>query len=233
MRNILITREKSQFEEIRDLFLQHGLNPIPFPVIKFSELDFSFDQWEFDYVVFTSSNGVRFFFSKYRITKPKIIAVGQKTRQSLESLGYREIIVPLQQSSEGILNYILENSDTFKGKKVALIRALEGMNTLIDKKPPWLDIKLVAVYKTEYNTPENLDRVKSMLKNREIEVVVFSSPSSVDGFLRVVPQRELLEEVKVAVIGKTTLSKALKEGLKVDIKPREPNFEAIVKEILS
>lgn len=232
MKNILITRERDQFEKVKELFLSKGLNPIPFPVIKFTEEEFSFEEDNFDYLIFTSTNGVKFFFRKYTLKKAKIVAVGEKTKRAIESLGYRDILVPEDYSSEGLLRYITDRRCMFEGKRFGLVRAVEGINTLLDKRPDWLNIKLITVYRTELNIPENLDAVQRMLRDGQIDIVVFSSPSSVEGFLKLIPQQSILENLKIAVIGKTTQQKVEEKGLKVKIKPEKPMFESLIEDII-
>lgn len=232
MRKVLITREISQFSEIEGLFISHNLQPVPFPVIKFSPVEFEFDENRFDYIIFTSSNGVRFFLGRYRPLKPKIIAVGEKTAKVLREEGYTNIIIPSDYSSEGVLNYIKQHQEDFIGSKIGLVRAVEGMDTLINNKPNYVQIELIKVYKTDYNIPDNKDEVRHLLERADIDFVVFSSPSTVEGFLYVFPDGlSLLGKVKVAVIGKTTKTAAERKGIKVDFIPQKYTFENLAAQL--
>lgn len=232
MKRVLITREINQFEEIKQLFTSNNLEPIPFPVIKFSPVDFDFDENVFDYIIFTSSNGVKFFLSRFRPIKPKIIAVGEKTAKTLKKEGYTDVILPTDYSSEGVLKYIQENQKIFKDKKFALVRAVEGIDTLVKQKPDFIQLELIKVYKTDYNMPDDKDDVRQMLEKGDIDFVVFSSPSTVEGFLRLFPDYvDLLNKTKVAVIGKTTKNSVETKGIKVDVIPNKHTFEELVKEI--
>lgn len=228
MKKVLITREANQFNEIKELFISHNLYPISFPVIKFSPVEFEFDESRFDYLIFTSSNGVKFFFNRYRPVKPKIIAVGEKTAKVLREEGYTDIIIPPEYSSEGVLNYISQHQEEFIGSRVGLVRAVEGMDTLISKKPEYIQVELIKVYKTEYNIPQNKDEIRHLLEKTEIDFVVFSSPSTVEGFLNIFPDGvDLLKKVVVGVIGKTTRMAAEEKGIKVDIIPSRYTFEEL------
>lgn len=226
MKKVLITREIGQFNEIKDMFLSYNLQPIPFPVISFSPVEFEFDENRFDYLVFTSSNGVKFFLDRYKPTKPKIIAVGKKTAEVLKERGYTDLIIPREYSSEGVLDYISQHQEDFADSRIGLVRAVEGMDTLITKKPEYVQVELIKVYRTDYSIPENKDEIRHLLERAEIDFVVFSSPSTVEGFLNVFPDGvNLLEKVKVAVIGKTTKTATQSKGIKVDLVPSKYTFE--------
>lgn len=232
MKKVLITREKSQFNQVRDIFSKYGIEAIPFPVIRFENVDFQFNQNDFDYIIFTSSNGVKFFHKKYYLKDIDIIAVGEKTANLLKEIGYKSIIVPQEHSAEGILKHIIQNADMFYGKRLALIRAVEGVDTLIKHKPEYVEIVVVPVYKTMINIPENKQNVELMLRDGEIDFVVFSSPSTVENFLNIFQQnREIFKNTKVCVIGKTTLKKASDKGIKVSIVAEKPSFEDIAQKI--
>lgn len=232
MKKVLITREESQFYQVKDTFSKYGLEAMPFPVIKFEGVDFEFNKDYFDYLIFTSSNGVEFFHKKYCAKDKKVIAVGEKTAKSLSELGYTDIIIPSKQSAEGILEYILENKETFYGKRLALIRAVEGVDTLIKYKPEYTEIVLVAVYRTVINVPQNIEKTKAMLKNGEIDFVVFSSPSTIENFLKIFHNdADILKNTNICVMGKTTLKKAQEKGIKATIVLEKPSFDNMAKEI--
>jgi len=229
VKNIIITRAKEQFEEIKDLFLKNGLNPIPFPTIKITPMDFSINE-DFDIYIFTSANAVKFFHQKMPIIKNKmIIAVGSKTAEKLRELGYKDIIIPDLFSEEGVLEYIKKNN--LEDKKIALIRALEGINTLTENIK---NIKLIPVYQTSLNKPENANQIKDMILNSKIDYILFTSPSTIDGFFYTFENEsiDLLKKVKIAVIGKTTEKALNQKGLKADIIPEKYTIEEVIKKII-
>lgn len=232
MKKVLITREESQFNQVRDIFSKYSIEAIPFPVIRFENIDFQFNQNDFDYIIFTSSNGVKFFHKKHFLKDIDIIAVGEKTADLLKEIGYKSVIVPSEHSAEGILKHIVQNADLFYGKRFALIRAAKGVDTLIKHKPEYVEIVVIPVYKTTINIPENKQNVELMLRNGEVDFVVFSSPSTVENFLDIFQHdREIFKNTKVCVIGKTTLKKATDKGIRVSIVAEKPSFEHIAQEI--
>ncbi len=232
MKNILITREKNQFEEVKELFEKEGFNPISFPTIKFEEIENNIDIDEYDYLIFTSKNAVIFFLKKYRnINNKKIVAVGEKTAKVLEGYGFKDIIVPENYSGEGVLELLKKHESEFINKKIGVVRALEGNDNLLKQKT--FKIDLIPVYKTDYNIPENIDTVKNMFENNLIYAVIFSSPSTFEGFLKIFKEesKNLLSKTKVIAIGKTTENFIISKGFNVDFSPKKYTFEEIVKNL--
>ncbi|WP_299237578.1 uroporphyrinogen-III synthase [Sulfurihydrogenibium sp.] len=231
MKNIIITREASGFEEVKDLFINAGFNPISFPLIRFEPVEIkNFNLEDYEYLIFTSKNAVRYFFSQIPKIDKKIIAVGEKTAKYLENLGYKDIIVPEVYSAEGLKVYFEKNIDTFKDKKMALIRASEGMDTLLNSN---FKIDLIPVYETKLNVPENVDNIKSLIEDEKIYAIAFSSPSTFKGFLNIFKEesKKLLDKMLTVAIGKTTKNFIESQGFKVDVVPDKFTFEEIVKKL--
>lgn len=232
MKNIIITRERSGFEEVKDVFLQAGFNPICFPLIRFEPVEIKNPNIieEYEYLIFTSKNAVKYFFHQIPKINKKIIAVGEKTAEYLQKLGYKDIIIPKTYSAEGVKEYIEENIKEFADKKIALIRALEGMDTLLNSN---FKIDVIAVYKTQLNIPENVYEIKLLIEDGKIYAIVFSSPSTFKGFLNIFKEKSasLLKKMKVVAIGKTTKNFIENQGFKVDIMPDKFTFEEIIKKL--
>ena len=117
-KNIVITRAEEQSGDFFDLLSSYGANVIEFPTIEtippksWKEVDKAIrDIKKFNYVIFTSVNGVKYFFSRIRKNKldsriffdKKIIAIGEKTGSELESYGLVPDIMPRNYTAEGIL----------------------------------------------------------------------------------------------------------------------------------
>lgn len=234
MKNVLITREKEQFEEVKKLFEKEGFNPISFPTIKFEKIPLEgFNEREFDFLIFTSKNAVKIFLQQVALSKSKpIIAVGSKTAKFLVENGFENVEIPDTFSSEGLKDYLYENIERFKNKKFALVRALEGSEVLLNQSE--FEVKLIPVYKTVFNKPENIEEVEKMLKDKKIDAVVFSSPSTFKGFINVFgldKTREFLEYPLVCAIGSVTEQEIKSQGIKVNIVPEKFTFEGILEEL--
>ncbi|WP_297887189.1 uroporphyrinogen-III synthase [Sulfurihydrogenibium sp.] len=238
MKNVLITREKEQFKQVEGTFKKEGFNPISFPTIKFESIQLNnFNEKDYDYLIFTSKNAVDFFLSQISIDKSKpLLAVGSKTATYLKEKGFLNVEIPEIFSGEGLKEFLNKNLDRFKGKTFALIRALEGSDVLLKESGNDFIVKLVPVYKTVFNVPDNVKDIESMFLNKQIYAVVFSSPSTFKGFVNIFSvekSKDFLKDTIVCVIGSTTAKALQKEGFKVDIVPDIFTFEEITKRLKS
>ncbi len=238
MKKVLITREKGESEKFAEKIKKYGLEAVVFPTIKTVPLDFPLeDIYNYDVFVFTSKNAIKYFFMKVKpetLREKIIIAVGEKTKANLEKIGFKDVIVPDVFSSEGLSDFFLKNIDFFVDKKILIPRAKKGMNTLIDNLVNKVkEIRVIPVYETILNIPENKEKVKDLFEKKEIDFVVFTSPSTFRNFLAIFKEkgREYLKEVCITVIGSTTKKAVEKEGLSVCIVPEKFTVDEIIREI--
>ena len=231
MKKVLITTNRyKEFEKFLD---KNEYQIIPFPTIKTIPLEFEIESvHNYDFILFTSVNAVKFFFDKVKpeeLKDKKIIAVGEKTAQKLKELGFDNVLIPEEFRAEGILKLIEENWNEFKNKSILIPRAKKGRELLSEHfKDKNIKIDVLPIYETIINIPENRKEVGKMLKNKKIETVIFTSPSTFENFLKIF-DKQLLKNVKIAVIGKTTQNAIEKEGLKVDFVPKKFSFEELAK----
>ena len=117
-KGVVITRPEKQADDLAQLLIKEGANPIHFPTIKivpppdWRDLDAAIKNLEdYDWLIFTSANGVAFFFERLFAKKKdirdlkgiKICCIGPATAQQVENKGIRVDLVPEKFISEGIL----------------------------------------------------------------------------------------------------------------------------------
>jgi uroporphyrinogen III methyltransferase/synthase len=97
-------------------------------------------------------------------------------------------------------------------------------------------VDVVPAYQTvkpDYNT----DRVREMLEKGHIDMVTFTSSSTVTNFVEMFEDdtqklKEWMERVAVACIGPITAKTAQEKGLSVDLVPPEYTIEALTDSIV-
>jgi uroporphyrinogen-III synthase len=90
-------------------------------------------------------------------------------------------------------------------------------------------VTVVPAYRTAI-AGDGADRVRALLESRGIDVVTFTSPSTVRGFLEILAAadpRRLLEGVVVAAIGPITAAAAAEQGVQVSVVPHEYTVPAL------
>jgi len=78
-------------------------------------------------------------------------------------------------------------------------------------------------------------QLSTLFKDSSIDMITFTSPSTVDNFLALLKGRSIFKEIleaKVACIGPITAQRAAEKGLKVDIVPDEYMVDALTKAII-
>jgi len=257
---ILITREHSGgFEPLEEL----GAEIIEFPTIKivppldWSALDRAIDKIDsYNWLIFTSANGVNFFFKRFfeldrdirDLKGLKICAIGAKTASEIKKYGIKVDVIPQEFNAEGLLTTLVQksggknnpepgtrNSKPLKGVRFLLPRAEVAREVLPEKiKEFGGEIDVAIVYRAV--KPETLGkRLKRFLREGKISIATFTSAATFHNFLEIVGEdaKSLLKEVAIAVIGPVTRKAVEKAGLSVDIIPREATIEAMAREIIN
>lgn len=154
---VTLTRERSQAEPLRQQLEQLGADVRVCPLLHFERPDDP-GPWRaalanlraYDWLVFTSANGVRFFFEKGvpdDAPLPRVACIGPATRKAVEEKGLAVELVAAESVAEGLLAEF--DRYPIAGKRILLARAQEARNLLPDglrERGALVDV--VAVYKT-------------------------------------------------------------------------------------
>ncbi len=229
MKILLVADKSRNFENSKSVIF--------FPTIKTVPLEFNLpDIKEFDTLIFTSQKAVNFFFKKINPGKLKektFITVGEKTASLLKRNGFKKIIIPEENTAEGIVNLLLKDIEKFKNKKILFPRSKHGRREIIDILNGKLDITPVDVYETKMNIPENKDEVEELLKQKQIDTLIFTSPLTFKNFVKIFGDRteELLKGKRLVTIGKTTTKTVEDYGFSVFFQPKKADISNLIKEL--
>jgi uroporphyrinogen III methyltransferase/synthase len=243
-RRILVTRSREQASGLSNHLRALGAHPIEVPTIKLMEPD----DWgevdkallrldNYDWILFTSPNGVRCFLQRIRqkggdvrdLKGIRIAAIGPGTAQTIEALGVRVDFVPGEYRAEALAAAF--SRDDVKGKKFLLPRAEVARDIL----PQVLSegggsVDVVSVYRTEIPDQER-SRIRDLLAQRRVDVITFTSSSTVNNFVALVGKEDIsvrLEGIRVACIGPITARTAEEKGIKSHILPKEYSIPGLV-----
>ncbi len=246
-KRILVTRAQHQIPEFRVLLEEQGASMIELPMIairplRLNEFRQKIEKASYDWVIFTSTNGVEQFLNRLRelemdirvLKKARLCAIGPKTGDRLKAAHLRVDLVPEREfRAEGILQ-VFNRWGSVLDKKILLIRAEEGRDVLPDGlRDLGAEVEQISIYHTEpVKHPTSVVRqVKKELSQGKIHAVTFTSPSSVNSFVRSFG-KEILKKTKVASLGPVT-SAALKEaGVKVQIEASPYTIEELTEALV-
>jgi uroporphyrinogen III methyltransferase/synthase len=246
-KKILITRPVEQAKGFIKALKVQGAQPISFPTIRiisprgWSKVDKAIENLSgYDTLIFTSVNGVKFFFQRLNekgknigpLKKLKMVAIGPKTAAAIERRHLRIYIVPQKFQAESIVEALEKTGIT--GKRFLLPRAEKARDVLpkeIRKRGGHIDV--VTVYRTGKGEG-NIQEVKELFRKKLIDVITFTSSSTVKNFVELLAEKNISKMIKdsvVASIGPVTAATALSLGIKTDIMPPKYTVPGLVKAI--
>lgn len=249
-KRVVITRAKEQAESFSRRLKAFGAQVIEFPTIKFappedwSKVDRAISSLShYDWLIFTSVNGVRFFFARLEekglnfslLKKISIAAIGPATAKEIEKKKLEVSYIPKNYVAESIVEGFKKYD--LSGKRALLPRAEKARELIPEKlREEGMEVDVVTVYRT---LPErrNAFEMARMIKNGEVDLITFTSSSTVRNFVEVLKEKldlkNSLSQVKIACIGPVTAKTARELGLRVDILAEEFTIDGLIKSILN
>ena len=197
----------------------------------------------YDGLIFTSTNGVEYFFKRMEDgkTSPQdlkskmIFAVGEKTKQAIEQHGLKVTAVP-EKFTAFDLQILLEHED-ISGKTFLFPRGNLGDDQLSGNlRILGASVDSVIVYQTAKPKAETVENIRELIFNHKIDAITFTSPSTFKNFASLFSTQELHQlatHTKLAAIGPVT-AKAIEDGgLEADIIAKNSSVESLVEAICS
>ncbi len=249
-KTIVVTRSREQASELTARLEELGAGIIETPVIKIIPADKG-DSFEkivkqiagYDWIIFTSVNGVEHFFSHlYKkgldaraLSSAKICAIGPATAERLISFGIRADLLPEKYVSSDITRALDERGE-IAGKTFLLPRAdiapREISSTLLSKGARLVDD--IAIYRTVEEDLSDMPGQLELLKQLKFDLVTFTSSSTVQNFDRILKKAGVEEKtgIRCAAIGPVTAGKARELGYSVEISADEHTIEGLIESIL-
>jgi len=245
--SVVVTRASADLENLKRLLCQNGFRMVALPMIetKVVRLDSTaldqitrLSKGDFDWLVFTSANGVKYFSMLLREqlgqlpVKLRVAVQGRKTRAVFEKAFGREVdLRPQTALSDALLNELVERG--VRGMHILLVTPREGRNTLLALTDHGANLERLCVYETipVKPTAEMLNEFFELELSKT--VVSFYSPSAVSNFFSVFKDRSMeLGKLRFASIGQVT-SAAIKEaGYQAYVEAKDASDQALVQALV-
>lgn len=243
-RRIAVTRTRKQagalVNQLRDL----GADAYELPTIRIEPpkerrqfFELVGDAHTYDWLVFTSPNGVDAFFEAfYSIFKDarsiggvRIAAIGPATAERVRHYRFEVDLQPEKYVAEEIVTAFAEQT-TVENLKILLARAENAREVLADELTKRGAIVDEAVaYRTVAETADVSGGI-ARFRNEGADIVTFTSSSTVENFLAL--QLPLPANLKTASIGPVTSATMRKNALDVDIEAAVHDIPGLVDAIL-
>lgn len=193
---------------------------------------------EYHWLIFTSTNGVRFFFHRLKdrrkkveeLKKKQIAAVGERTEEVLKELGVQIDLVPHDFSSEGLVEEFQKKN--ILGLRILIPKAYKGRDVLkIDLTARGGKVDAVTVYKNQPTQRHNLSEYQRLLHGSAPDILTFTSPSTIRNFISLFGAKKIYgwkaKGCRIAAIGKVTADALEKHELSVDVLPEKSTIPSL------
>ncbi len=166
---------------------------------------------DFDWIVFTSTNGVKFFFSRLNQTgldtralkTAKVASIGTTTSAALKSFGVIRDMQPELESTIGLLEEFTQLD--IQNKNILLVRPKTGPSKLLDGlADAGANAEQVMIY-------SNIDVEPGDIDFNAIDKILFTSGSIIRGFLK--HYGEVPRDIEILCLGQPTLDEATKHNI--------------------
>lgn len=228
-----VTRPRAQSKSFAEKLKSLGASPVLMPTIKTietsntPEVQYAFAEIvNFDYILFMSVNGVESFFSGLknfgkdsRSLNGKLLgAIGPVTAQALDNYGIIPDLIAETFVAEGLLDKITTTWAT-SGKRFLLVRSDIGRDTLAEGlREAGAEVYQASFYSTVLEELSPI--VKDMIIKGAIDMITFTSSSTVECFFDQIPPENIHKNLKLASIGPQTTASIQKRFGKPDIEAK-------------
>jgi uroporphyrinogen III methyltransferase / synthase len=231
-KRLLVPRPAEQALVTAAAIRERSAEPIVFPVIELHTppdpeplLRATRELSSYDWVLFTSANGVERVFATLReqgrdaraFGGAKLGVIGPKTAAALERRGLCADLVAEEFVGEGLARALLARGAP---RRVLIARALRAR----DELPRTLRdagsvVDVVAAYETRPAPAERAEALRTLIERGEVDALLFTSSSTVTSTLTLLGPRgrELLEQVVVASIGPVTSGTLAEHGVEAHV----------------
>ncbi len=244
-RRIVVTRSRDHASELAGKISALGGEVIELPLIEISKdvrsetlADVLAELGGYDWIVFTSANGVRFFFEEfYRVFDDvralgllRFACVGDATAKAIAEQHIRVECQPKVATADGLAKELIATGSLDSAKVLVitgnlnrdeLVTKLEEARAIVDRLP---------VYRTD-KTDLKTEPAASDFRARGADAILFASSSAVQSFVDQAAALNLEKEAKrplAGSIGPQTSETMKKLGMPVGFEAKTPSLDALV-----
>ena len=243
-KRIVVTRAKEQADALGARLHALGADVIDLPTIEigpaldYAALDQAISELGcFDWLIFTSANGVRFFLERLdrsaadlRSLRAKICAIGPATRAAVEALHLKVDLMGKEYVAEGLLEAFAAHD--LAGKRILLPRAAVARDVVpVELSRRGARVDVVEAYRTALPEGAGARARELFASARKPHCITFTSSSTVQNFAAAAGATAL-EGVRVATIGPVTSSTARSLGVRVDTEAQPYTIDGLVDAVL-
>lgn len=248
-KRVTITRTRDQNSELRDKLEALGAEVVEIPLIQVSKdvekqslVEILSELGSYDWIVFTSANGVRYFFEEFfkafddvrSLGLLRFACVGKATAREIESHRLKVECMPDTATGASLADALVATGSLDSAKVIVvtgnlnrdtLVKKLEAGGAIVDKLP---------LYRTE-KTDLLRDPVAEDYRAKGADVILFASSSAVDSFHEQSAALQVSTQGKTPLIGSIgpqTTASLKAHGYKVDFEAERPSLDMFIENMI-
>jgi uroporphyrinogen III methyltransferase/synthase len=244
-KRVLVTRTRQQASALSRLLSQQGAEPIELPALelvpradprRLARTISALTRGRYQWVVFTSANGVDIFFRRLReagrdaraFAGARVCAIGPGTAAALAAHGLRADLVPEEFVAESVVEAL--RLHLRPGNRVLVPRAESARPELVEGlRSCGAKVAEVTLYHAAVPKEAPAEALE-MLRRGAIDIVTFASSSAVTNLLKLLGgDTAPLKGPLIACIGPVTARAAREAGLEVRVESREHTIPGLVR----
>ena len=247
-KKIVVTRARKDASNLVNKIFENGGEAIEIPTIEIkpikakSTLDTIKKIKDYDWIIFTSVNGVNQFFKNFfsefddirSLGSIKIAAIGSETARNINSYGLKVNLVPRKFIAEALVSEF--KTRKISNQKILIPRAKGSREILVDElKSLGNKIKELKIYES-IAPKSNIKRdINAQIIKNNIYGITFTSSSTVHNFFKYVSPNSLKKEkqIKFFCIGPITAQTLINYGFKATKIAKKFTIENLLKEIIN
>lgn len=248
-RRIAVTRNRERAGDLRAKLEPLGAEVLEIPLVRVSadphpeiaEEVFA-ELWGYEWIVFTSANGVRYFFEEFfrrfsdirAIGSVRFAAIGKATAREIETHRLTVDLIAETSTAEGLAE-ALEKTGSLDSAKVLVVKGNRNRSVLVQRLHDAMAIvDELPVYKT--NLAELGDHPDaSSFREHGADLIVFTSSSAVTSFVAQLKSLKLAPNAvmpRAASLGPLTSGKLREHDIPLALEAKEQTLESLVEAIV-
>jgi uroporphyrinogen-III synthase len=248
-RRIAVTRAREQASDLAGKLKALGAEVIELPLIRVSKdvsldalADVMLEFGSYDWIVFTSANGVRYFFEEFKrifddirsLGLIRFACIGEATAEAIAAYHIKIECRPEKSTAEALALAMIATGSLDSAKVLLVVGSL-NRDTLIEQLTAAGGIvDTLQVYKTE-QTDLSAEPAAADFRARGADAILFASSSAVDSFVDQAAALKLSAGAKPPLagsIGPQTSETMKLRGVPVDFTAKTPSLDALVEALV-
>lgn len=248
-RRVAVTRAREQTSELAGKLAALGAEVVELPLIhivkdveKQALADVMLELGSYDWIVFTSANGVRFFFEEFfrlfddirALGLLRFACVGDTTAKAIAEHHLKIECQPKVATAEALANDLVATGSLDSAKVLVVTGSLNRDTLVLKLEEARAIVDTFQVYKTE-KTDLTEDPAAADFRARGADAILFCSSSAVQSFVDQAAALKLDQNAKrplAGSIGPQTGETMKKAGVPIDFEARTPSLDALVEALV-